>query len=140
VSLPERHYDLAGRLLAAAIEESDRSGERPSAILARRAHGEGEALGESTKAGRRDGDSPDLVLLALDEHGFEPRPDGPDVLLGNCPFHNLARTHTELVCGMNLGLLNGLLRGLGRTDTQAELDPAPGRCCVRLTPTTARRP
>src|SRR6476659_3497200 len=37
VSLPERRYDLAGELLAAAVVEADRSGERPAAVLDRRA-------------------------------------------------------------------------------------------------------
>lgn len=139
VSLPERHYELAGRLMAAAIEESTRSGEPSGTILERRAYREGEELGGSTKASRRAEDTPNLVLPALEKHGFEPRREGVDVLLGNCPFHRLAQTHTELVCGMNLSLLTGLLCGLGNTDMHAELDPAPGRCCVRLTPKTTRR-
>src|SRR4051812_41823244 len=33
VSLPERHYDLAGELLAAAMVEAEQSGERPAAVL-----------------------------------------------------------------------------------------------------------
>lgn len=139
VSLPERQYELAGSLLAAAIEESNRSGEQPGPVLERRAYREGEKLGGSTKAGQNGGDIPDLVLFALEKHGFEPRAEGADVLLGNCPFHRLAQTHTELVCGMNLSLLTGLLSGLRETDLLAELDPAPGRCCVRLVPTTTRR-
>src|SRR3954451_15625241 len=32
VSLPERHYDLAGELLAAAVVEAEQSGERPTAV------------------------------------------------------------------------------------------------------------
>lgn len=136
VSLPERQYELAGSLLAAAIEEANRSGEQPGPVLERRAYREGEKLGDSTKAGQNDGDIPDLVLFALEKHGFEPRTEEADVLLGNCPFHGLARTHTELVCGMNLSLLTGLLSGLGKTGMRAELDPASGRCCVRLTPRT----
>lgn len=135
VSLPERHYDLAGRLLASAIEESDRSGEPPRTILERRAYRTGEELGENTEPARDDAADPDAVLLALEQHGFEPRVEGTDVLLGNCPFHVLAQTHTELVCGMNLSLLTGLLHGLRNTDMRAHLDPGPGRCCVRLAPT-----
>src|SRR5215212_1797080 len=33
VSLPERRYDLAGELLAAAMVEVEQSGERPAAVL-----------------------------------------------------------------------------------------------------------
>lgn len=129
VSLPERHYDLAGRLLAAAIEESDRSGESPRQLLGQRAYRHGKELGEATPV---DGDGIDVVLSVLDEQGFEPRRQGAQVFLGNCPFHALAQAHTQLVCGMNLDLLGGLLAGLGHTDMQAHLDPAPDRCCVVL--------
>lgn len=132
VSLPERHYDLAGHLLAAALEEADQTGQPPRPILERRAHQWGRDLGEATQAG--DGDP---VLRALEEHGFEPRLRGADVVLGNCPFHNLARAHTQLVCGMNLCLLDGLLAGLGATTMTAHLDPTPDHCCVRLTPATS---
>src|SRR5215212_9901303 len=42
VSIPERHYDLAGDLLAGALDEADGSGERPSTVLGRRARAHGE--------------------------------------------------------------------------------------------------
>jgi len=56
------------------------------------------------------------------------------VTLTNCPFHVLAREHTDLVCGMNLRLLDGLLEGAGAAELTARLQPTPGRCCVRLEP------
>jgi predicted ArsR family transcriptional regulator len=77
------------------------------------------------------------VLRALEEHGFEPRPDGRDVVLANCPFHALAREHTELVCGMNLQLLDCVLKGVPASGLTARLRPAPGSCCVRLEPDAA---
>jgi predicted ArsR family transcriptional regulator len=70
----------------------------------------------------------------LEAHGFEPRSEHGAVRLGNCPFHNLARKHTDLVCGMNLHLLEGLLEGLGCATYTATLAPSPGRCCVVLEP------
>jgi predicted ArsR family transcriptional regulator len=39
---------------------------------------------------------------------------------------------TELVCGMNLAIVEGMLGGLPRLRLAAMLDPAEGRCCVRL--------
>jgi hypothetical protein len=33
---------------------------------------------------------------------------------------------------MNLAYLDGLAEGIGATALRAELDPAEGRCCVRL--------
>ena len=51
----------------------------------------------------------DDVLALLAEHGYEPRVEGAEIVLANCPFHALARDHTALVCGMNLHLLTALL-------------------------------
>ena len=70
----------------------------------------------------------------LEAHGFEPRSEQGAVRLGNCPFHNLARQHTDLVCGMNLHLLQGLLEGLGCSAYTATLAPSPDNCCVVLEP------
>ncbi|MFK4227506.1 helix-turn-helix transcriptional regulator [Streptomyces sp. NPDC019890] len=125
VSLPGRRYDLAGRLLAQALEESEATGEPSRAVLHRKAHEMGEELGTQDGA-----DALDL----LERYGFEPRLEGDAVVLGNCPFHVLARAHTETVCGMNLHLLGGLLEGLHESKLRACLAPAPGRCCVRLEP------
>jgi len=54
------------------------------------------------------------------------------ITLANCPFHALAEDYTELVCGMNLDLLHGLVEGLESAELEARLEPAPGRCCVVL--------
>ena len=54
------------------------------------------------------------------------------VVLHNCPFHRLALTHTDLVCGMNLSFLDGLLREVHGTGLHATLEPEDGYCCVRF--------
>ncbi|NBH07605.1 helix-turn-helix domain-containing protein [Amycolatopsis sp. SID8362] len=124
VSLPERQYELAGQLLATAVEEADETGDPAREILTRRARERGADLAAG---------APD-ILGTLEEHGFEPRVDGDQVLLGNCPFHQLARTHQRLVCEMNLGLVEGMLDGVGERGLRARLEPGPGLCCVRLGP------
>ncbi|GAA3181702.1 helix-turn-helix domain-containing protein [Blastococcus jejuensis] len=129
VSLPERHYDLAGDLLAAALVEAQRSGERPASVLDRQAFARGRELAAGAESGGRDG-----VLRVLEGHGFEPRVEDGGIALANCPFHVLAREHTELVCGMNLRLLEGVVSGVAGTDLVARLRPEQGRCCVRLEP------
>jgi predicted ArsR family transcriptional regulator len=130
VSLPERRYDLAGELLAAALVEAERSGDRPAAVLDRRAFARGRAL--AAEAGSDGGR--EAVLRVLEDHGFEPSVEDDAVALANCPFHALAREHTELVCGMNLRLLEGVLDGVAGSGLAARLRPEPGRCCVRLEP------
>lgn len=138
VSLPERHYDLAGHLLAMAIEEADRLGTSVRAELDRRACAVGEEMGRAWAGGAHgEGATDDVLFAALESQGFEPRMADGRVLLGNCPFHRLAEQHTELVCGMNLSLLGGLLAGLGPAALRAHLDPLPGHCCVQLKPVLA---
>ena len=126
VSLPRRRYELAGELLAAAVEEADATGRPVRESLARRAHDVGARLGR--EAGTSD------PVPALEAQGFEPRSEQRAIRLGSCPFHNLARQHTDLVCGMNLHLLDGLLEGLGCTAYTARLAPRPDSCCVVLEP------
>ncbi|MCE6995026.1 helix-turn-helix domain-containing protein [Saccharothrix sp. S26] len=134
VSLPDRRYELAGLLLADALAEAETSGEPPRLVLQRRARDVGKDLGEAARATQ---DGRPGVLRALESFGFEPRAEEPDasIVLANCPFHTLARQHTELVCGMNLCLLDGLLDGLAATDLTARLAPSADHCCVRLDPT-----
>lgn len=121
VSLPQRRYELVGEVLAAAIDEAETTGVSVGQAVADRAREVGHDLG-STGSG-------DAVAV-LEGLGFEPRTEDPTVTLGNCPFHNLARRHTDLVCTLNLHLVEGLLDSLGASDLRARLDPADGRCCV----------
>jgi len=71
----------------------------------------------------------------LEACGFEPHgPTGPEkeVLLRNCPFSSLRNESRELICGMNLALIEGLLDGLDLEGVHARLAPRPGMCCVTL--------
>jgi predicted ArsR family transcriptional regulator len=138
VSLPERRYDLAGELLAGALEEAEASGESPRTVLERRARRRGRELGARVAGEEGVGEErTGPVLRVLEEHGFEPRREGDAVALANCPFHALAEQHTALVCGMNLRLLEGVLEEAGDAGLAARLAPSAGRCCVRLEPAAA---
>jgi predicted ArsR family transcriptional regulator len=44
----------------------------------------------------------------------------------------LASQQRELVCGMNLALIEGVLSGARARGLKAVLDPRPGMCCVAL--------
>jgi len=55
-----------------------------------------------------------------------------DVCLTNCPFDRLAAEHTDLVCGMNLALVDGVIEGLHIETMSARLDPQAGFCCVKV--------
>jgi predicted ArsR family transcriptional regulator len=139
VSLPERRYDLAARLMAEAIAESAASDTPVRETLCAAARRAGAQLSEDTRRrlGRRTGTGAAMtaVCATLAEVGYEPRTEGRTVTLRNCPFHAVAAQHTELVCGMSLDVITGLLDELDPVPVQAQLDPGPGRCCVTLTGT-----
>lgn len=129
VSVPERHYDLVGGLLAAAVTESIDTGTPIQQVLNHTAY----------QAGRTIGAAADDMLTALEAAGYEPRRPDHDgaVALRNCPFHRLAQQFTALVCGMNLQLLRGVADGAGDCSYHVVLDPSPDHCCVRLDPAPA---
>ena len=124
VSLPDRSYELAARLFAAAVER----GEGPEAVR-EAAAAYGRELGE--RARPRGKASAKTLEASLTDAGYEPfREAGGTLRLRNCPFHLLARSHTDLVCGMNLALLEGLAEGLRIEGRRAVLEPREGLCCV----------
>lgn len=137
VSLPERRYDLAGAVMARAIDAATASGAPVAETLREAATAEGCALGERVRsvpgAARSAAACRRAVSDVLSEYGYEPRAEGDRITLANCPFHRLAREHPDLVCGMNLDLIGGLLGACPRGGLQAQLEPESGRCCVTLT-------
>ena len=136
VSLPERRYDLAARLLAGAVDEATRTDIPVAQALTRIATERGRRLGDRARAlaGKRPSRRAliDAALLVLDEQGYEPRPDGDAFVLANCPFHALVDEQRDLVCGMNHDLLSGMAGAVGDDVLAARLEPSDGTCCVRL--------
>ncbi|MDQ7880224.1 transcriptional regulator [Microbacterium sp. QXD-8] len=142
-TIPERHYELASELLAAAAQQADENGIPVRIALAAEAFAAGAAIG----AGREG------LEDALTACGYEPRATpatephtgsappaetgaarseaSPDLVLENCPFHALATRHTDLICGANLELVRGLVSATADPRT-AVLAPAAGRCCVEI--------
>jgi len=134
VSLPPRQYDLAAELLAEAVEEAGDQPARPALVRVARRFGRrvGEDVGTrvSPRASRERRLA--AVTEALERYGYEPRREGDAVRLGNCPFHTLADSHRDLVCGMNQSFLEGVVDGVAAGDLEARQDPRPGECCVTV--------
>jgi predicted ArsR family transcriptional regulator len=128
VTLPQREYDLAGRILADAIHEADEGTPIRSAV-ARAATEAGRAAGARVVATTA---APVDAAAVLTAYGYQPRTLGNEMVLVNCPFHALAVEHTELICGMNLEFVRAMTQELGFSDLDVHLAPAPGRCCVAL--------
>lgn len=122
VSVPPRNYGLLADLLIAVMAGDDDGAVRTAvAAVARRA-----GRTSATEHG---------VVGALREWGYEPAltPEGR-IELRNCPFDRLARQHTQLVCELNLHLIQGMLEGVDEPTQRAALAPRPGRCCVQVAP------
>ena len=128
VSLPARRYDLAADLLAAAVTVATETGAPVAATVGDVARPTGARLAASVTA------PADIRAAAavLADQGYEPRTGAGEVVLANCPFSALAGRHRDLVCGMNLALLDGFARALPGTGLRARLEPSDRSCCVRL--------
>lgn len=127
-AVPERSYELAGELLAAAAERSIAASAPMSEALSAVGREAGEALGAEHGS----------ISAVLEATGYEPvtGEDGA-IELGNCPFHRLSRGYRGVVCSLNGALLTGALAGCG--DSGHAVEPvAPGEdrheCCARIVP------
>jgi predicted ArsR family transcriptional regulator len=119
VSVPPRDYALLAGVLADAVAADDSGTVR-------------EAVARAARAAGRSAGGPDLTA-ALRACGYEPAQTAEGhIELRNCPFHRLARDHTELVCGLNLHLVQGMLEAGGQPPARAVLAPRPDHCCVVL--------
>ncbi|HEU4541333.1 MAG TPA: helix-turn-helix domain-containing protein [Jiangellaceae bacterium] len=144
ISLPERRYELAGDVLATAIDRSIRDGVPIAEAVSDAAADTGRQLAAgflaeepsaSTSAENTGGDEREgleRTVQVLARHGYEPQMAGSRVLLTNCPFDRLATDHTALVCGLNLALISGVINGLQIPGVTPELAPETGLCCVQL--------
>lgn len=124
VSLPSRRYDLAGHVLADAVERALDGTPMPEAVdvaADAAAHAVATAYDDASVAD---------VLGAL---GYEPRPDG-GLRLANCPYDRLAADHADLVCAVNERFIAGLCSALGSEEPVARTGtgPSPSGCCVRI--------
>jgi predicted ArsR family transcriptional regulator len=124
-SVPDRNYDLAGELMAAAIEQSAAAGQPVLDALLTTSYAKGREMAEGTAS----------LEEFLSAEGYVPAPDGlGGYTLLNCPFHRLADGHTDVVCAMNGAFLSGAAAGCGVGEGRITGNNAPGQCCARITP------
>ncbi|GAB3594836.1 transcriptional regulator [Angustibacter peucedani] len=132
LTLPRRRYELLGRLLARAVARAGAE-QRPVADVVRAVAREtGVRLGSQVRPVAPPSDELDAVADAVAEQGYEPTREPDVVRLANCPFHAAVEEDRDLVCGLNLALLDGVVEGLGCLRVAARLDPGPDRCCVAV--------
>jgi predicted ArsR family transcriptional regulator len=133
VSLPDRRYERAAQLFALALE---RLGDEsvPDAL-----QDAARELGEQLGATGGRGAPAKRLTAALKAGGYQPVTVEAGVIrLRNCPFAALAAMHRPLVCGTNLAIAEGIIRGSGATTVRPVLDFQPDLCCVAFLPETDR--
>ena len=137
-------YRLLAEILTTQLEETSR-GPAEAATEAGRAWGRDLARSATTPPGSDAADATEYMVGLLDDLGFDPRvtdPDdetGQDIELHRCPFLQVAENHSQVVCGVHLGLMQGALTKLGGPVQATQLEPfvAPGLCLTRLAPVEA---
>src|SRR5215469_11739362 len=88
VTVPQREYELAARLLAVAVDDDPAGGSRAALVQAARHYGASMASDSLACHGQAGVSAGQAVQTALARHGFEPRRDEDGTIrLGNCPFH-----------------------------------------------------
>jgi predicted ArsR family transcriptional regulator len=106
-----------------------------SELVAQRADADTAAGTEVDTASGTDNGAEQLVAL-MDDLGFEPRlaPDRSAVEMHHCPFHQVAQQHSDVVCGLHLGLMQGALQQLGSVLHATRLQPfaTPRMCLAHL--------
>lgn len=76
----------------------------------------------------------------LEDLGFtpEPVPSGraSQIRLRHCPFHEVVKSHGNVICALHLGLMQGVLSSLGAPVTVDRLDPfaEPDLCVASIAP------
>ena len=133
LSVPERHYEVAASLLARSLAVARPSDPTRHALAeAARDYGHALAAASALSSVASPADRLQEVATVLADQGYEPRVAGRELTLENCPFRAIAQLTPELTCAMNLDVVIGLLEEIGDPALIARLDPAPGRCCVKV--------
>lgn len=115
MSWPDRLYDLAGEVLAQAI---DRSNEEQ---IAGRVAVQAVALAGGAAqpyTGPCRGTELDRAVAVPGGHGYEPRIAGVEITLKNCPFHTLVRGHHGACVQSGPGNDRRALEGLACTSSE----------------------
>ncbi len=137
MQLPPRDDTLLARLFAGAVE-ADASGTTRAALLeGARAEGRRAAIeynASSPQHVSENRETDDALRGLLTGRGYAPRLCDGEIRMRNCPFHHLVDEHRDLVCGLNLALLDAALGALGDPPAgfRAVLEPAADHCCVVL--------
>ena len=129
-------YGLLAEMLTGLVASLDDAG--PAAVETGRAWGR-HLVDRPAPSQRVDAnDATARLNRVLDSIGFQPEvrtgSDGIEIRLHHCPFREVALRHTDVVCAIHLGLIQGALAELRAPLEAQSLEPlvAPSLCVARL--------
>jgi predicted ArsR family transcriptional regulator len=134
VEIPQTRYALAASMMATALSDSS-PGTDGAGSLQDVATTVGKSIGdEIRRQARTKGARLDALQRKLKQLGYEPQVlESGEWTMRNCIFSELSMTHRELVCGMNVAFVAGLLGGARLLSLHVEKRMAWPACCIRLT-------
>lgn len=138
-----RSYGLLAEMLTGLV--ASRSDAASAAVDAGRAWGRHlvDRAAPSDRVDERE--AVERLNRVLDAIGFQPEvrkgKKGTEVRLHHCPFREVAEKHTDVVCAIHLGLMQGALSELRAPVEAGTLEPLvrPSLCVARLQSTENRR-
>jgi predicted ArsR family transcriptional regulator len=135
-----RSYELLAEMLTGLVPSSDAG---PTTVELGQAWGR-HLVDRAAPSERVDAQEAMARLdRVLDSVGFQPESrvtdTGFEVRLRHCPFLEVAQKHTDIVCAIHLGLMQGALDELGAPVVATSLEPfvTPRLCVAHLQATTA---
>lgn len=131
VSFPPTRYELAGELLMEALE-AKRPEDTPEDAVRHAAHLHAGRLADRLRPTLRRRSGYGRVGEFLERLGFEPEEGRREILLRNCPFHELVERHPQLVCGLNESFMEGITERLAGDEAAALPCDLEGYCCVLI--------
>jgi predicted ArsR family transcriptional regulator len=135
LSIPPRNPNLVGALLADAVKGAGPAAEPVRARFLETARDAGMAAGRDAHGGRSAGQRRARLTEVLDGYGYQPIAADGELSLRNCPYEPLSERDRDLVCSMNLALVEGAVAGVGVRGVSCSLrTPMDGGCCVHVAP------
>lgn len=117
-------YERLSRLLVEII----RTGLEPEEV--------GRRAADEFRAAPPSGDAVADISAAMARQGFEPEVraarGGAEIVLHHCPFASTARADRPTVCGLHLGIAEGLAGGAATVTELVAHDPRRAECRLRL--------
>lgn len=131
-----RSYELLAEMLTGLVSSLDAAG--PTSVEVGKAWGR-HLVERAAPSEKLDAEEAVVRLnRLLDKVGFQSdtrsTDDGAEVRLGHCPFREVARKHTDVVCAIHLGLMQGALDELRAPVEATSLEPfvTPQLCRAHL--------